>query len=170
MHSHHKRWTRLPSISSLACYTEWIYTCVCADSRFQQTVVSVEIVAISPSHGHTNEFSTLASSSCEAMKLSWLTFTRSEAVTTVTMRFSSRPTRFPTSSSSRSLASYWMTQNEISQLKQSHAEGFWQATAEVRGNGGGARKMEVIWTRLCASELFERNNTLTNFIYCVKLW
>lgn len=51
---------------------------------------------------------TFASSSCEAMKLSWLTLTRSEAVTTVTMRFSSRPTRFPTSSSSRSLASYWL--------------------------------------------------------------
>lgn len=56
--------------------------------------------------------STLASSSCEAMKLSWLTFTMSDAVTTVTMRFSSRPTRLPTSSSSRSFASYCTTEND----------------------------------------------------------
>lgn len=124
----------------------------CAYSRFQQTLVSVQIVAqqvgrqrkqlltphlqknktkpqshtrriviiitISHGHGHRNELSTLASSSCEAMKLSWLTFTRSEAVTTVTMRFSSLPTRFPTSSSSRSLASYWTAQSESCQQNQ----------------------------------------------------
>lgn len=64
-----------------------------------------------PHHHHLTAISTLASSSCEAMKLSWLTFTMSDAVTTVTMRFSSRPTRFPTSSSSRSFASYCTTEN-----------------------------------------------------------
>lgn len=57
---------------------------------------------------------TLASSSCEAMKLSWLTFTRSEAVTTVTIRFSRRPTRFPMSSSSRSLVSCRTTRSDKS--------------------------------------------------------
>lgn len=66
-----------------------------------------------PHHRHyLTAISTLASSSCEAMKLSWLTFTMSDAVTTVTMRFSSRPTRFPTSSSSRSFASCCTTEKD----------------------------------------------------------
>lgn len=68
---------------------------------------------------------TFASSSCEAMKLSWLTLTRSEAVTTVTMRFSSRPTRFPTSSSSRSLASYWL-RGATSEWCRGRGEGGWR--------------------------------------------
>lgn len=65
-----------------------------------------------PHHHDLTAISTLASSSCEAMKLSWLTFTMSDAVTTVTMRFSRRPTRFPTSSSSRSFASYQTAEND----------------------------------------------------------
>lgn len=62
-------------------------------------------------HPCCSEMNTLASSSCVAMKFSWLMFTRSKAVTTVTMRFSRRPTRLPTSSSSLSLASCQTTQD-----------------------------------------------------------
>lgn len=159
---------------------------MCAYSRFQQTLVSVEIVAqqvgrqrkqfltphlqkkrntktvthciiiiiaISHGHGRFNELSTLASSSCEAMKLSWLTFTRSEAVTTVTMRFSSLPTRFPTSSSSRSLASYWMTRSESCQWNQSHEGGMHcrEETDESEGTWRDAGTAETIWGSLFAS-------------------
>ena len=76
-----------------------------------------DIYVFFPPHGLRRD-DTLASSSCDAMKFSWLTLTRSEAVTTVTMRFSSRPTRFPTSSSSRSLASYWITNGKRTALIQ----------------------------------------------------
>lgn len=111
------------------------------------------IIAISHGHGRFNELSTLASSSCEAMKLSWLTFTRSEAVTTVTMRFSSLPTRFPTSSSSRSLASYWMTQSESCQWNQSHEGGMHcrEETDESEGTWRDAGTAEIIWGSLFAS-------------------
>lgn len=52
---------------------------------------------------------TLATSSWKAMKFRYWMLTMSGPVTTVSIRFSIRPTRFPTSSSSRSFASWGRT-------------------------------------------------------------
>ncbi len=63
---------------------------------------------------------TFATSSWKAMKFRYWMLTMSGPVTTVSIRFSIRPTRFPTSSSSRSFASWGRTAVNTSEWDRCH--------------------------------------------------